>query len=249
MGTVWLAEHQVMNRPVAVKVIRPDLLARPGATGRFLREVRAAAKLHHPNIVTAFDAEPAGDSCLLVMEYVAGRDLGERVDAGPLPVAEACRAVRDAARGLAHAHAARARPPRRQAAQPDPRRPTARSRCSTSAWPGSARARWSRPRRRADRGRAGASARRTTSPRSRSPTRTPPTPGPTSTASAARCTTCSPAGRRSPTARVEKIAAHARPACHWVVVDLTAVLDLGPTDSRRSSSSSARRRSSPRWTE
>jgi serine/threonine protein kinase/WD40 repeat protein len=106
MGTVWLAEHLVMNRPVAVKVIRPDLLARPGATGRFLREVRAAAKLHHSNIVTAFDAEPAGDSCLLVMEYVPGQTLGERLEAGPLPVAEACRAVRDAARGLAHAHAA-----------------------------------------------------------------------------------------------------------------------------------------------
>jgi WD40 repeat protein len=106
MGTVWLAEHAVMNRPVAVKVIRPDLLARPGAADRFLREVRAAAKLHHPNIVTAYDAEPAGDSCLLVMEYVEGETLAERVKAGPLPAAEACRAVRDAARGLAHAHAA-----------------------------------------------------------------------------------------------------------------------------------------------
>lgn len=106
MGTVWLAEHAVMNRPVAVKVIRPDLLARPGATGRFLREVRAAAKLHHPNIVTAFDAEPAGDSCLLVMEYVPGETLAERLAAGPLPPAEACRAAADAARGLAHAHKA-----------------------------------------------------------------------------------------------------------------------------------------------
>jgi uncharacterized protein (TIGR03067 family) len=106
MGTVWLAEHLVMNRPVAIKVIRPDLLARPGATSRFLREVRAAAKLHHPNIVTAFDAEPVGNSCLLVMEYVPGKTLGERLESGPLPVAEACRVIRDAARGLAHAHAA-----------------------------------------------------------------------------------------------------------------------------------------------
>src|SRR5207253_5946375 len=103
MGTVWLAQHAVMNRLVAVKVIRPDLLARPGATGRFLREVRAAAKLHHPNIVTAFDAEPAGDSCLLVMEYVDGETLADRLKAGPLPGAEACRAVRAAARGLAAA--------------------------------------------------------------------------------------------------------------------------------------------------
>jgi hypothetical protein len=106
MGTVWLAEHAVMNRPVAVKVIHPDLLSRPGATARFLREVQAAARLHHPHIVTAHDAEPAGDSCLLVMEYVPGETLGDRVKAGPLPVADACRAVRDAARGLAHAHAA-----------------------------------------------------------------------------------------------------------------------------------------------
>src|SRR5262245_18366215 len=100
MGTVWLAEHAVMNRPVAVKVIRPDRLATPGAAGRFLREVRAAAKLHHPNIVTAHDAEPDGDSCLLVMEYVPGETLADRVAGGPLPVAEACRAARDAARGL-----------------------------------------------------------------------------------------------------------------------------------------------------
>src|SRR5205085_8073121 len=106
MGTVWLAEHAVMNRLVAVKVIRPDLLAKPGATERFLREVRAAAKLHHPNIATAFDAESVGDSWLLAMEYVPGETLGDRVQSGPLPVPEACRAVRDAARGLAHAHAA-----------------------------------------------------------------------------------------------------------------------------------------------
>src|SRR5262249_253713 len=106
MGSVWLAEHTVMHREVAVKVIRPDLLAKPGATERFLREVRAAGKLHHPNIVTAHDAESVGDSCLLVMEYVPGDTLGDRVKSGPLPVVDACRAVQDAARGLAHAHAA-----------------------------------------------------------------------------------------------------------------------------------------------
>jgi WD40 repeat protein/tRNA A-37 threonylcarbamoyl transferase component Bud32 len=106
MGTVWLAEHAVMNRPVAVKLIHPDLVAHPGAAARFLREVRAAARLHHPNIVTAFDAEAGDGGCLLVMEYVEGESLSARVRRGPLPVAEACRAVRDAARGLAHAHAA-----------------------------------------------------------------------------------------------------------------------------------------------
>jgi uncharacterized protein (TIGR03067 family) len=106
MGTVWLAEHTVMHRSVAVKVIRPELLTKPGAAGRFLREVRAAAQLHHPNIVTAYDAESVGDSCLLVMELVDGETLADRLRMGPLSVAEACRAARDAARGLAHAHAA-----------------------------------------------------------------------------------------------------------------------------------------------
>src|SRR5205814_4997818 len=105
MGSVWPAEHAVMRRPVALKVIRPEFLSRPGAAERFTREVRAAAKLHHPHIVTAFDAEEVGGMHFLVMEYVEGQTLADRLAAGPLPAAEACRAVRDAARGLAHAHA------------------------------------------------------------------------------------------------------------------------------------------------
>jgi WD40 repeat protein/tRNA A-37 threonylcarbamoyl transferase component Bud32 len=106
MGRVWLAEHVVMGRPVALKVIRPEFLARPGSVERFRREVRAAAQLNHPNLATAFDAEEAGGTHYLVMEYVPGETLAQLVKARPLPVAEACRAVRDAARGLAHAHAA-----------------------------------------------------------------------------------------------------------------------------------------------
>ncbi len=107
MGAVWLAQHTVMGRPVAVKVIRPDLLARPGAAERFLREVRAAARLSHPHIVAAFDAERAGDSHFLVMEFVPGESLADLLErAGPLPIADACRAARDTARGLHHAHTA-----------------------------------------------------------------------------------------------------------------------------------------------
>jgi hypothetical protein len=64
MGEVWLAEHKVMNRDVAVKVIRPEFLSQPGAAERFRHEVHAAARLSHPNIVTAFDAEQAGDAHL-----------------------------------------------------------------------------------------------------------------------------------------------------------------------------------------
>jgi serine/threonine protein kinase len=106
MGSVWLAEHTVMGRPVALKVIRPEFLAKTGAVERFRREVRAAAQLNHPNIATAFDADEASGSHFLVMEYIAGETLADIVKRGPLPVVDACRAIRDAARGLAHAHAA-----------------------------------------------------------------------------------------------------------------------------------------------
>ncbi len=106
MGVVWLAEHTVMERPVALKFIRPVFLARPGAVELFRREVRAAARLNHPNIATAYDADEAEGAHFLVMEYVPGETLLDVVKRGPLPAAEACRAARDAARGLAHAHAA-----------------------------------------------------------------------------------------------------------------------------------------------
>jgi serine/threonine protein kinase len=104
MGAVYLAEHRVMERPVALKVIRADLTGSVGAVDRFHREVKAAAQLHHPNIVTAHDAEQVGDTHYLVMEYVPGIDLAHVVmQQGPLPVAEACNAVRQAALGLQHA--------------------------------------------------------------------------------------------------------------------------------------------------
>jgi WD40 repeat protein len=105
MGAVWLAEHKVMGRRVALKFLRPEFLARPGAAERFHREVKAAATLSHLNIVAAHDAERAGDAHFLVMEFVRGETLAQRVHCqGPLPIAEACRAVQDAARGLGHAH-------------------------------------------------------------------------------------------------------------------------------------------------
>lgn len=106
MGTVWLAEHLVMRRHVALKVIRPELISFPGATIRFRREVEASAKLNHPNIVAAYDAEQIGDVFFLVMEYVDGKPLTEFIKEGPLAVSSACRVIRDAALGLAHAHAA-----------------------------------------------------------------------------------------------------------------------------------------------
>jgi WD40 repeat protein len=105
MGAVYRAEHQLMARPVALKVINKSLTDNPAAVERFRREVRAAARLVHPNIVHAYDAEQAGDSHFLVMEYVEGTTLARLVaERGPLPVAEACDYIRQAAQGLQHAH-------------------------------------------------------------------------------------------------------------------------------------------------
>jgi serine/threonine protein kinase len=105
MGTVYKARHRLMDRVVALKVINPALVGWPEAVRRFRQEIRAAARLTHPNIVAAYDAEQAGDTHFLVMEYVEGDSL-DRVAAeeGPLPVERACDYARQAALGLQHAH-------------------------------------------------------------------------------------------------------------------------------------------------
>jgi serine/threonine-protein kinase len=104
MGQVFKARHQKMQRVVALKVIRKDRLQNPQALRRFQREIQALAALSHPNIVMAHDANQVGDTHFYAMEYVEGNDLARLVkQRGPLPVAEACTYVRQAALGLQHA--------------------------------------------------------------------------------------------------------------------------------------------------
>jgi Protein kinase domain/Putative zinc-finger len=106
MGVVYKAEHLLLGRTVAIKVIAGGLSDNPEALKRFLQgEVRAAGKLDHPNIVKALDADHAGDLHLLVLDYVDGLDLAEAVRRkGPLPLRHACEYIRQAALGLQHAH-------------------------------------------------------------------------------------------------------------------------------------------------
>jgi WD40 repeat protein len=104
MGQVYKAQHQHMQRTVALKVIRKERLSSPDAVKRFYQEAQAAAALHHPNIVLAHDAGPVGNSHYFAMEYVEGVDLSRLVkESGPLPVALACEYIRQAALGLQHA--------------------------------------------------------------------------------------------------------------------------------------------------
>jgi serine/threonine protein kinase len=105
MGTVYQALQKKLNRIVAVKVLRRSLTERSGFAERFLREVQSLARLNHPNIVQAYDADHAGESHFLVMEFVAGESLDALVRRrGPLPVVEACKLARQVAIGLQHAH-------------------------------------------------------------------------------------------------------------------------------------------------
>jgi serine/threonine-protein kinase len=104
MGQVFKARHQRLDRIVALKVIRKEKLDNPKAVKRFQREMRAAAQLVHPNIVLAFDADQAGHTHFFSMEYIDGVDLNRMVkESGPLPVAQACDYIRQAALGLQHA--------------------------------------------------------------------------------------------------------------------------------------------------
>jgi serine/threonine protein kinase/Tfp pilus assembly protein PilF len=105
MGSVYKARQSRMNRLVALKVVRREALKSPVAVERFQREAKAAAMLAHPNIVTVFDNNAVNGVHYLVMEFLEGTDLARRVkETGPLPVAEACEYVRQAALGLQHAH-------------------------------------------------------------------------------------------------------------------------------------------------
>jgi serine/threonine-protein kinase len=105
MGRVFKARHQTMNRVVALKMITPSLVKTEKAQALFQREVQAAARLIHANIVTAYDANLVGDRHYLVMELVDGPNLEQLTDEqGPLPVGQACDFVRQAAAGLQYAH-------------------------------------------------------------------------------------------------------------------------------------------------
>jgi hypothetical protein len=106
MGSVYRAVQCHMDRVVALKVLHRHLTERPGFADRFHNEVKALARLNHPNVVAAYDADRAGDLHFLVMEFVEGESLEAAVARrGPLPAGEACELVRQAALGLAHAHA------------------------------------------------------------------------------------------------------------------------------------------------
>jgi len=108
MGEVYLAEHQLLKRPCAVKLIRPGEATDPRALERFEREVRLTATLSHPNIVDVYDYGRAEDGTYYyVMEYLPGLSLEDLVELyGPLPPGRVVYLLRQVCQALSVAHAA-----------------------------------------------------------------------------------------------------------------------------------------------
>ena len=108
MSTVFLGRDEVLDRPVAVKILRPDLEG-SDVSARFRREGRTAASLSHPNVVQVYDAREevldGRETSYIVVEYVPGGDLKDLIDRrGPLPGPMLSRIGAALADGLAHAH-------------------------------------------------------------------------------------------------------------------------------------------------
>ena len=108
MGEVFLAEHELLKRPCAVKLIRPEVVLRAGSVERFEREVRINATLSHPNTVEIFDYGRTEDGTYYyVMEYLPGMSLANLVERhGPLPPGRAVHLLRQVALALQEAHEA-----------------------------------------------------------------------------------------------------------------------------------------------
>ena len=105
MSTVYLAEHTLMQRRVAIKVLPKKRLTNAVYLDRFIREAQAIASLDHPHIVRAYDIDRYEDIHYIVMEYFEGHNLRQLVEKeGPLPYEDAVNYIRQGAEGLMHAH-------------------------------------------------------------------------------------------------------------------------------------------------
>src|SRR5688572_22937397 len=106
MGEVYKAVDPMLGRPVALKVLRPELSRDPERLSRFLHEARAASALNHPNILTIHEVGDHDRSRFLVSEFVEGETLRQRAERGPLTLREILDITIQAASALSAAHAA-----------------------------------------------------------------------------------------------------------------------------------------------
>lgn len=104
MGTVYLARHLALDRLVAIKVIKDALAADPGFAERFSREARTLARLNHPQIVAVHDFGQRDGVCFLVMEYVDGPSLRERLHSKQVTLEQALAIIPQICEALQYAH-------------------------------------------------------------------------------------------------------------------------------------------------
>lgn len=105
MGVVWLGRDRLLDREVAIKVLRRDPSGDQDTARRFLQEARLAARLQHPGIVPLLTFGEVGEERFYVMPFVRGETLAERIRRGPLPEADVRRIVAEVADALAYVHA------------------------------------------------------------------------------------------------------------------------------------------------
>src|SRR6478736_927718 len=107
MADVYAATDDTLDRRVAIKILNERFASDPEIRARFTREARIAARLStEPNVVTIFDVTEAGDTPAIVMEFLAGGTLAQRMGAGRVPPALALAWLAQAGRALDAAHAA-----------------------------------------------------------------------------------------------------------------------------------------------
>jgi serine/threonine protein kinase len=105
MGLVYKAHQRRLKKVVALKLLRADSISDPELVARFEREIEVLGQLNHPNLVAAADARRVDGWLLVAMEWIEGLDLYQMVQFhGPLPIADASEAAREAALGLQHCH-------------------------------------------------------------------------------------------------------------------------------------------------
>jgi serine/threonine-protein kinase len=107
MGAVYRAEHTMMRKDLAIKVLLPEFGGKDEFVRRFEREAESASRLQHPNIITVTDfGRTREGSLFLAMEFLAGESLAHVIKGGALPRARALNVIRQTLRGLEHAHGA-----------------------------------------------------------------------------------------------------------------------------------------------
>lgn len=106
MGAVYRARDEKLNRDVALKLLPPDAVSHEDRRRRFLQEARAASALNHPHILTVFEIGEADGKPFMVMEYIQGETLRQKIEAQSLSTVEALELAIQIGAGLAKAHEA-----------------------------------------------------------------------------------------------------------------------------------------------